>query len=268
MAQPRITSFLSIFTNTATLLSVPKAPPELMHLPVVDVGTHDGHDVTLPAAKAGHRVYSFEPSLAKYDAMLYRFRHKKWNLTHTTELQGFTRARPGTVFLRQAVAVSNTNGHTTFWESRYLNGVGNSLSKQALRHAERESAQLVNVTTLTLADVLANESGVYFMKIDSQGYELHVLRGAEAFIRSRPVYILKLEYNPQLLKAVGTAPLDLLHFISELGYQCSDTSFRLNPHLSLSLPDFVRHYDTTKRWNAGFGVNTDLVCLRNQLFGG
>ena len=75
-----------------------------------------------------------------------------------------------------------------------------------------------------LSDELVNETeGVYLLKIDAQGHDMHVLRGAADYIRTHPVYVILLEFSPMLMKAGGVEPLDLLHLLyDDLGYQCFD----------------------------------------------
>ena len=110
--------------------------------------------------------------------------------------------------------------------------------------------------------------GVFMLKIDSQGHEMSVLRGAEAYIRARPVYLIQLEFSPMGLKAAGVNPLDLLKFVSDdLGYQCFETTRNRGTRtqaLSLSLEDFVAAYPAVSKRNK-FGEWTDLLCARLDL---
>jgi FkbM family methyltransferase len=52
--------------------------------------------------------------------------------------------------------------------------------------------------------------GKTFFKIDTQGYELHVLRGLEATLSERNDWLLKMEFAPDWLRSQGTDPLDVL----------------------------------------------------------
>ena len=54
----------------------------------------------------------------------------------------------------------------------------------------------VNVTVETLDDVLANETkGLYLLKIDAQGHEYSILRGAANYIRRRPAGLISFAYR-------------------------------------------------------------------------
>lgn len=52
--------------------------------------------------------------------------------------------------------------------------------------------------------------GRTFFKIDTQGYELHVLRGLEQTLRRLSGWVLKMEFAPDWLRSQGTDPLAVL----------------------------------------------------------
>jgi len=60
---------------------------------------------------------------------------------------------------------------------------------------------------------LAFEAGPTFFKVDTQGYELQVLRGLEGFLTSRSDWVLKMEFAPDWLRSQGTDPLLLLDYL-------------------------------------------------------
>jgi hypothetical protein len=135
-------------------------------------------------------------------------------------------------------------------------------------------------------------SGVLMLKIDAQGYEDHILRGAEKYIRRRPVLSLLLEFTPKLLLSAGVQPIDLLRRIKALGYQCFDLSppelafsggeglpaavawqhlHKRKPSahaaaaaapLSVSFDEFLQRY---RPLGTSFGQWTDLFCLNFAL---
>ena len=123
-------------------------------------------------------------------------------------------------------AASDRSGFATLLQSPVYGGVANTLGGEgAMPKQYLQGAYRRNVSTVRLDDELKEEvDGVFMLKIDSQGHEMSVLRGAEAYIRARPVYLIQLEFSPMGLKAAGVNPLDLLKFVSDdLGYQCFET---------------------------------------------
>ena len=79
-------------SDTLPLLTNPTLPQRFRRLPVVDVGANDGRDYTLPAARLGHRVYSFEPTPSLYDKILKKIERAAPNVTHVSQLDGFVDA--------------------------------------------------------------------------------------------------------------------------------------------------------------------------------
>lgn len=68
----------------------------------------------------------------------------------------------------------------------------------------------------TLESIVAERGvdGPCFYKIDTQGYELHVLRGIEGRLGMRTDWLVKLEFAPQWLRSQGTDPLELLRYLA------------------------------------------------------
>ena len=255
-------------SDTLPLLANPSLPQRFRRLPVVDVGANDGRDYTLPAARLGHRVYSFEPTPAMYDTVVGRIAHEAPNITHVSKLDGFELAPPGSIFLERGVAVSNRSGMATFTGSTKGAGTANTLNGvRALPRTMRKRVTSTNVSLTTLSSVLAREEkGIFLLKIDAQGHEYQILQGARAYLQARPVYYVLLEYYPKGLKAGGVDPLMMLRLLTlELGYQCFDV--RCNPKRghggARTLEDFVRAYPSVAANE--FGTWTDLLCTRFDL---
>lgn len=75
-------------------------------------------------------------------------------------------------------------------------------------------------------DNLIQTPTVTFVKIDVQGYELHVLRGMKTLLSSNPSVKVFFEYFPAGLVQAGTSPQDLLRFFEERGFSLFDPSRR------------------------------------------
>src|SRR3546814_18353077 len=68
---------------------------------------------------------------------------------------------------------------------------------------------------LTIDEVMSHRqaTGKTFFKIDTQGFELQVLRGMEACLSSNVDWVLKMEFAPDWLSSQGTEPLDVLNIL-------------------------------------------------------
>ena len=65
-------------------------------------------------------------------------------------------------------------------------------------------------------------------KIDTQGHELRVLKGAQHFLGNR-MPVIKLEFYPPGMRAIGDEPVDLLWFLDAAGYDLEDVGADVGP---------------------------------------
>ena len=57
------------------------------------------------------------------------------------------------------------------------------------------------------------------VKIDTEGFELSIFRGAKLFFKTfRPPYIMA-EYNPTFMRTLGYKESDYWNILEELGYE-------------------------------------------------
>jgi hypothetical protein len=221
---------------------------------VVDVGACDGSDWAIPAAnKRGHTVIAFEPMPANVDRLM--------------------RAA-----LTQKVAVVAEDSVPAVWpldgKVHLFAAAVSDRAGQAQMHSKAELASVVpqdfyptppggaptQVPVLRLDDVIRNQN-IHLLKIDTQGNELKVLRGAEGLFRHRRVNIVQLEFWPKGVAQGGDDPVGVLDFLYRHGFMCFDYS--LNRHIPASRPGdfegFVASFDPHR--DGGFGGWDELVCF-------
>lgn len=159
----------------------------------IDVGAHIGYYTTIAARIVGPtgRVHAFEPFPANV-AVLRR----------NAELFGET------VVVHEA-AVSDSTGRGTL----YLDPNRN-VDARIYEVANRMTIE-VDITTLddALPDVAAN-----ILKVDAQGWDGHVLRGAERLLRRSPRIVGMIEFLPHFLEFAGDSAEDVLDYIKTLGF--------------------------------------------------
>lgn len=198
------------------------------------------------------------------------------NLTVTKLGRNFVSAPPGTVFLPPRTAVSDRKGSATLTVSPLYHGVANTLGgKGSMPDKYASKSWTETVSTVRLSDVLAaEEEGIYFLKLDAQGHEYHILKGAEEYIRRRPVFMIMFEFTPFALTAQGVDPMALLRLLTEdWGYQCFDgrkfrpQTFQQRRHkgLAMSLEEFNASLSPVSTRKNRFGDWTDLTCVRLDL---
>jgi hypothetical protein len=77
------------------------------------------------------------------------------------------------------------------------------------------AARAVTVEALTLDELLRGENRVDLIKIDVEGAELEVLRGAQSVLRKARYVVLKLSRNAR----------EVLHVLQGAGFACKKARF-------------------------------------------
>lgn len=193
----------------------------------IDIGCHRGEilDVMLAAAPRG-RHFGFEPLPAFYANL-----HARYEATGLARISN--------------IALSDSKGVVSF------NYVRSNPAYSGLRqrvYPQNESIDTIEVRTDLLDDVLPDGQRVDLIKIDVEGAELQVLKGAVATLRrTRPVVIF--EHGLGAADCYGTRPeqvFDLLTGRADL--QVSLMSRWLNGEPALSREEFVRQFERRRNY--------------------
>jgi len=96
------------------------------------------------------------------------------------------------------------------------------------------------------------------LKVDVEGYELGVLRGAERLLSEGRVRHIMMEFHPGMLGTTGTDPEGLLRFLQHYCFLCH--SFKTDRPMYFQ--DFVQRYTSSAAMLPlqGLGELEDLVC--------
>lgn len=174
---------------------------------VVDVGFHDGASTgrilrTRPKAK----VHAFDPSRYAYQSYLESF--------SSDDRVVFTQA-----------ALSNTAGRLPLHD---YDNMCNSLAKRVELPDSQANIYDVPVTTVAEYCLKAGLSHVNFMKIDAEGYDLHVLEGGRTLLEGQGVDIFVFEFASgwaatkrylwEAVEFIETLPYRLFHLYN--GFLC------------------------------------------------
>jgi hypothetical protein len=113
------------------------------------------------------------------------------------------------------MACSDREGVTEF----YIPATGSGSGGTFKTYSALSSHERIRVRTARLDDAIDWQSmpGRVFIKLDVEGSELEVLKGAAALIASRRPIIL-LEINPTSAGAAGYGVTDLLDLLGRYGY--------------------------------------------------
>eukprot|EP00177_Eucheuma_denticulatum_P007766 GFKZ01014126.1.p1 GENE.GFKZ01014126.1~~GFKZ01014126.1.p1 ORF type:complete len:384 (-),score=42.07 GFKZ01014126.1:184-1335(-) len=223
---------------------------------ILDVGANNGDSYTLEGFKKGHNVFSFEPS-PRVTSLFRQVMKKNHVDVALIKLQeghqkgGFKAKKLTIPFGNRMVnpkvyllplALSNGTGEGRFHESPCPNlakcGKLNHLARGYNRHDVK--VQKFRLDDITLP---VNARKIWFMKIDVEGHELEVLKGARKTIRASRMPYISLEFSSNGRKGTKWG-VELLEELNGLGYvcyhlrgfgKCHDASFR-SPSMKCNYP--------------------------------
>jgi FkbM family methyltransferase len=181
---------------------------------VAEVGANLGYHTLVMAEQIGPagKLYSFEanPRLCRL-------------LRRTIAINGLA----ALVELREAAATDEAGAYTLDFNPK-MHG-GGHLTVGGLGPDD----QRVAVKGVTLDEELAQVPSLDMLRMDAEGAEVRVLRGAWALIDRSPTLIVVTEWNPRFLRAqiAGCVPI-LLGELAERGFRV----WKIEPHTACLLP--------------------------------
>ncbi|CAE8590731.1 unnamed protein product [Polarella glacialis] len=173
---------------------------------VLDVGANIGA-CTLLLAKLGYRVDAFEP------------------LPRNLELLGASlrlNAVPPEAVKLHAVALGDRSGTGSILEGRGNAGmtVVTPMANPPCDSRSFTCGRLQEASMARLDDIWSSEDGpICLAKLDVEGNELRVLRGALGLLRDQAIRALHFEWWPPHLLALGEDPLALLWLLHAMNYE-------------------------------------------------
>jgi FkbM family methyltransferase len=192
----------------------------------IDIGGHVGFFSMLAAGLVGPtgRVYVFEPERANYAHLLThitlnRFHHVfpfQWAVGHSTAVVDFF------------TNLDNDGGHALWEPGRH------PFNQKSRQQVSKESVFLVS-----LDDIFGSAQPGFakLIKIDTEGNEANVLRGARNFLTHAQVPAVIAEINQFGLAQLGSSEQEMRTLMTDLGYTTyallGDLPVRLAPHESI-----------------------------------
>jgi FkbM family methyltransferase len=186
----------------------------------IDIGCHKGLilDAMIRSAPNG-RFIGFEPLPSLYRLLRRKYRRDQRVTLHDCALY----SEPGTATFYVDVKAPALSG----------------LRRRNVKGAEPET-QAVAVTLARLDDALAGVAP-HFIKIDVEGAELHVLRGArETLARHRPVVVF--EHGMGGADFYGDGPEAMFELLAQCGMRVSLLGDFLDGKAALGEASFCRQY--------------------------
>jgi len=162
---------------------------------MIDVGAHYGGSLA-PFARSGWRVFAFEPDSLNRQQLIDR---------------GFD-TMPNVTIDPRGVA-DKRSANAPFYRSKESTGI----SGLSAFHRSHVQAETVEVTTLELFVEEQGVKAIDFLKIDTEGFDLPVLKGVP-WSKTQPEIIL-CEFEDKKTLPLGYGFHDMAGYLEDLGYK-------------------------------------------------
>lgn len=165
---------------------------------VVDIGANIGYTAALMASRVGGagRVICFEPHPETYQELLHNARRVE-RFLQGVRVECFQ------------VALSDKPGDVTLLEPP---GFRQSSGSARVVHQKESCERGLRVAAARLDDTMANVASIGVMKIDVEGYEAHVLSGAQQLLRER-------RFRDIVFEELGGYPSPASELLERAGYR-------------------------------------------------
>ncbi len=192
----------------------------------IDVGCHKGEilESILKYSPRGHH-YAFEPIPYLFNQLEKKYKNKA---------------------LIYPYAISDKAGKSSFQFVK--NAPAYSGIKKRKYDIAKPDIEKLEVELRTLDEVIPKNTKIDFIKIDVEGGEYDVLKGAKRLLKkSHPVVVF--EYGMGASDYYGINPADLYKYITEeVGLNISMLKSYIRNKKPLTLNDFVQHYNTNDEY--------------------
>ena len=174
----------------------------------IDVGANIGNYTLFLSSIVGPKgvIFAFEPAQDNFERL-------KKNTCNRANINIVS------------AAVSNMEGVVSLFISEDLN-------VDHCTYDRGDGRNRFDVSAVTLDGYFKPGREINFIKIDVQGYEFQVLKGARRIIEENQELVIILEFWPYGLRKAGTDPKDLLKLIEYFGF-----TFRLINRMASSMLD-------------------------------
>ncbi len=171
----------------------------------IDVGAHVGYFSMIAAALVEYgSVIAFEPNRKNFDALTA---NRDLNTFDVTTRRNAVGKESG---LRKMWVNHDNDGGHAFWD----------VGHHPFNALSREGPETEGVVMLELTNFMKHYSRPNLIKIDVEGSELDVLKGAQELLKANPDCSVICEINRFALSQMGTTEQELRTFMHERGYRC------------------------------------------------
>lgn len=170
---------------------------------ILEIGANQGYYAILEALNTppDARIYAIEPHPDNVATLRLNAEHNKCTHKFAEILQAAVSDRTGTASL-------------------HVHRLSNWHSLSPIELSAEGWQENIEVPTVTLDEFCRtrNLETVDFVRMDVEGHEAEIIKGANRILRQSPKCVLFIELHSTLLRQAGHQPEDLLRQIQELGF--------------------------------------------------
>ena len=236
---------------------------------IIDVGSFDGSDAIRFATATRQTVWTFEPTPSKHQPIRQRLRQ--------ANVDSHVRLFPCALSNRTSEGVLQVFRAPRAAGQRFVNGNLGSAQDMLSTQDVPASANTTKVPIHTLDDLVARHAWpnatIEWMKVDAQGFDTLVLRGAAQLLAASRIRRFIFEFTPSMMPGREHEAIDALNWLASTGAKCvpcnsAHTVPRMNgvPRVvtrpPTSFEEFVAPYVTPGARNTlGISGYDDMVCV-------
>jgi len=177
---------------------------------MIDAGANIGLYSIIGSRIVGEsgKVFSFEPSKANFNLFLKNI-----------ELNAIKNITPINMGLGNTIGESLilSQNFETGDAEKYILKVENKIERPGNKLNGIQTTETISLDTLDNFQIKNSITKVDFLKIDVEGFEFYVLKGAEKLLRDNPDIIILFECADHLAKRAGSSQKEVFTFLGNLG---------------------------------------------------
>ena len=192
----------------------------------IDIGCHNGEILNQLIKQAPDgKQYAFEPIPHLYQNLIVQFKNKAMVFPY---------------------ALTNSNGETTF--QLVKNAPAYSGIRRRKYNIQNPEIEEINVEKRTLDSIIPVEENINFIKIDVEGGEFDVLKGAENLLkRCKPIILF--ECGKGASDFYNTNPNDMYDFlVIEIGLKLFTLSSFIKKQKPMNKLDFENYFENGEEY--------------------
>jgi FkbM family methyltransferase len=179
--------------------------------------------------------YKKEVSIHTFEPAIHTFKILKENFKNYKNIQCYS------------IALSNTTGKAMFYQTEQLGEMSSLIQRTKESYQDHYEVELN-----TIDNLFGNLPTIDFIKIDTEGNDFNVLKGASNLLEQEKIKYIQFEYGDNW-RFAGSSLINCIEFLEKYNYQ-----------VFLIRPDGLYKLDYTK-WKEFYSFANFFACRKSEL---